>query len=232
MSLVRKGGGSRRSRRKEFRFGFVERRSEGGFDSSRKSSGGHQIHPLEIAARPRPGQQIGLDEHAAEVVHVLLLLLLMLIQGGQGPALGRCRRVLLLFALLVGQSRYDGRGHVALGVDAVLVAVVGARAEVGVLFAYLVQPFRGHRLHGLPHERVDVEDGVEVLHGEAEDVAVGLGPNRGHSSGVGQQADFAEVGAVAEAGGHVAGREHHVHDAFLDEVHLVADRAFFDDDIA
>ena len=45
----------------------------------------------------------------------------------------------------------------------------------------------------------------------------------GYPPSVGQQADFSEVGAVTERGGHVAVLHHDVHDALLYEVHLGAD---------
>ena len=38
-------------------------------------------------------------------------------------------------------------------------------------------PLRRDALHGPPHERVGLQDGVEVVHREGEEVAVGLGPN-------------------------------------------------------
>ena len=102
---------------------------------------------------------------------------------------------------------------------------------VGTIFPSLL-PLCGHGLHGLPHERVDVEDGVEVVDAEREDVAVGLGAHARHPARVRQQADLAEVGAVGERGGHLAVAHDDVDDALLDEVHLGADRTLLDDDVA
>ena len=70
-----------------------------------------------------------------------------------------------------------------------------------------------------------------MLHGQGEEVAVRLGAHTGHPAGVRQQADLAEVGAVAERGGHLT-VDGDVHYPLLDEVHLVADGALLDDDVA
>ena len=67
-----------------------------------------------------------------------------------------------------------------------------------------------------------------MVHAQAEDVAVRLGPHAGHAARVGQQADLPEVGAVREAGRDLAVTHHDVHDALLDEVHLRPDRALLD----
>ena len=91
-------------------------------------------------------------------------------------------------------------------------------------------PLGGHALHGAPHQRVAVQHGVEVLHRQGEQVAVRLGAHAGHPAGVGQQTDLAEVGAVAERGGHLA-VDGDVHYPLLDKVHLVADGALLDDDV-
>jgi hypothetical protein len=76
-----------------------------------------------------------------------------------------------------------------------------------------------------------VQDGVEVFHRQGKEVAVGLGPNTGHSSGVCQQADLTEIGPVAERCGHIAVAHHNVHNSLLDKVHFRSDGALLDDDI-
>ena len=92
-------------------------------------------------------------------------------------------------------------------------------------------PFSGDSFHGPAHQGVHVEHFVEVVDGQREDVAVGLCADAGNPPGVGQQADLAEVGTVAQACRHLAVRDD-VHDALLYEVHLGADRALLDDDVA
>ena len=76
-----------------------------------------------------------------------------------------------------------------------------------------------------------IQDCVEVIDGEREDVAVRLSADARDSPCVGQETDLAEVGSVREACGHLAVRHDNVDDALLDEVHLGANRALFDDDI-
>ncbi len=90
----------------------------------------------------------------------------------------------------------------------------------------------GHCLHGLPHQRVNIKDGVEVVDAQREDVAVSFGANGRDAPRVRQQANLAKVGSVAEAGGHVARGQDDVDDALLNEVHLVTDGALLDDNIA
>ena len=71
-----------------------------------------------------------------------------------------------------------------------------------------------------------------MAHGQREEVAVGLGAHASHPARVSEQADLAKVGAVAERGGHLPVAHHNVHDALLDEVHLGANGALLDDDVA
>ena len=68
-----------------------------------------------------------------------------------------------------------------------------------------------------------------MVDGEGEDVAVGLGSHAGHSPGVGQEANLAEVGSVGQAGGDLPVGHHDVDDPLLDEVHLGADGSLLDD---
>jgi hypothetical protein len=56
---------------------------------------------------------------------------------------------------------------------------------------------------------------VEMSHGQREEVAVGLRAHAGYAPRVCQQADLAEVGAVAERGGHLTVAHHNVHNALL-----------------
>lgn len=70
-----------------------------------------------------------------------------------------------------------------------------------------------------------------MIHREAEEIAVGLGTDRGHPPRVRQQADLAEVRAVRQRGRDLAVRHHDVHYALLYEIHFRADRTFLDDDI-
>ena len=108
----------------------------------------------------------------------------------------------------------------------------------------LLSPLGRDALHGPPHERVGLQDGVEVVHWEGEEVAVGLCPHTEqsdyngwrvwgvrsvsprHTPGVGQQADLPEVRSVTEGGCHVSILHHDVHDPLLDEIHLGADGSF------
>jgi hypothetical protein len=52
-------------------------------------------------------------------------------------------------------------------------------------------------------------------HGQGEEVAVGLCAHAGYAPRVCQQTDLAEVGAVAERGGHLTVAHHNVHNALL-----------------
>lgn len=95
----------------------------------------------------------------------------------------------------------------------------------------LTIPFGRHRLHRSPHEWVLVQHRVEVLHRQREEVAVGLRADWRYSPRVRQQTDLSEVGAVAETRGDLTVRHHDVHDALLNEVHLVPYRALLDNNI-
>lgn len=92
-------------------------------------------------------------------------------------------------------------------------------------------PFSSDTFKCPPHERILVEYRVEMIDRQRKQVAVRFGSDAGDASGVGEQADFTEVGSVAQTGGHLAVAHDDVDDAFLDEVHLGADRAFLDDDV-
>lgn len=70
-----------------------------------------------------------------------------------------------------------------------------------------------------------------MLHREREQVAVGLRPHARHPPSVREQANLAEVRAVAQRGRHFAVVHHNVHDPLLNEVHLRADRPLFDDNV-
>ncbi len=54
-----------------------------------------------------------------------------------------------------------------------------------------------------------------MAHGQGEEVAVGLCAHACYAPRVCQQTDLAEVGAVAERGGHLAVAHHNVHNALL-----------------
>lgn len=71
-----------------------------------------------------------------------------------------------------------------------LIIFVCVSTHHGWVLADLVEPLGRDGLHGAPHERVYVEDGVEVLHRQREQVAVGLCPDTGHALRVRQEADF------------------------------------------
>lgn len=99
------------------------------------------------------------------------------------------------------------------------------------LIASAALPLRRDALHCPPHEWVGVEDCVEVLHTEAEQVAVGLCPHRGRPSRIGQKANLTKVGTITEGGRHIAVGHNNINNALLDEVHLVPNGALLDDDV-
>lgn len=70
-----------------------------------------------------------------------------------------------------------------------------------------------------------------MLNAEAEEVAVGLRPDRRRPPGVGQQTDLPEVRAIAERGRHFAVGHHNINNTFLYKVHLVPNGTFLDDNI-
>ena len=92
-------------------------------------------------------------------------------------------------------------------------------------------PLSGDALEGPPHERVLIEDSVEVIDREWEQVAISLGSDAGNTPGVGQQTYLAEVGAVAQTGGNFPVAHDYVHDTLLDKVHFRTDGGFLDDDV-
>lgn len=71
-----------------------------------------------------------------------------------------------------------------------------------------------------------------MVDGQGEKVAIRFGSHTGHTASVRQQTNLAKVRAVAQAGCNLAVGHDDVDDAFLDEIHLVADCALLDYDIS
>ena len=73
------------------------------------------------------------------------------------------------------------------GVDVVLEVLARAHDEV---LADLVEPLRGDRLERASHDRVVLEHRVELVDGQREQAAVGLGAHARHAPSVRQQTDL------------------------------------------
>ena len=59
-------------------------------------------------------------------------------------------------------------------------------------------PLSSDALHGAPHERIALQDGVEVVDMQGEHVAVRLCAHARNAARVREQADLAKVGTIAQ----------------------------------
>lgn len=92
-------------------------------------------------------------------------------------------------------------------------------------------PFGSDTFERPPHQRVLIQDSVEVIHWQWKEIAVRFSPDTGHTSGIGQQTDLTEIGAITQTGRHFTVTHHNVDNTFLDKVHFGTDGGFFDDDV-
>lgn len=64
-------------------------------------------------------------------------------------------------------------------------------------------PFCGYGFHRLTHQRILVQNTVEMIHAQREEITVRLRPDTGHSPGVRQQTNLAEIRAIRQGRGHL-----------------------------
>ena len=90
---------------------------------------------MKVAVGSRPRQEVGLDEHPAQVVEVLgHVLHVRDVQGLQRSRVGG--HGLLILGLLIGQGRHDCRDVRRV---AVVVSVFRARVKMGIVLANFVK---------------------------------------------------------------------------------------------
>lgn len=64
-------------------------------------------------------------------------------------------------------------------------------------------PFCGNGLHRLTHQWILVQNTVEMIHAQREEITVRLRPDAGHSPGIRQQTNLAEIRAIRQGRGHL-----------------------------
>ena len=128
------------------------------------------------------------------VMVVMVMMMMLMLMIGQAGVVGRSGVVVLVVSRRIGAvaARVLWRGRLGHQVvqDLLVFLEVLAIADERRIFAELVETLGRHRLERAPHHRILLEHGVEVLHGQRVQVAVGERLHARRSLCLRQQAYF------------------------------------------